>query len=82
MSTIRAEIMYFLFIFSKNDRRKLINSQDFPLYTKRICKQVMDKIKQDRRQDKRRRDAAPATTEQLQALVNKYGKGTQLTIFN
>ena len=55
---------------------------DFPLYTKRLCKQVMDKIKQDRRQDKRRRDATPATTEQLQALVNKYGKGTQLTIFN
>lgn len=46
---------------------------DFPLYTKRICQQVMDRIKAQRKAEKR----APASEEQLLALQNKFGTKQQ-----
>lgn len=61
---------------------------DFPRYTKRICKRVMDEIKGIRKEEKKAREAerkaqeqiekeaekAPATEEQLKALVDKFGQ--------
>lgn len=55
---------------------------DFPLYTKRICKQVMDSLKAERKKEKSAKaEVTPATDEQLQALQAKFGKGAQLQLF-
>lgn len=53
---------------------------DFPLYTKRICKEVMDEIKGARKAAKEERkqkiaeETTPASAEQLKALVDKFGQ--------
>lgn len=65
---------------------------DFPLYTKRICEQVMNELKAERKAERRATNGGnrpkfdaeppkPATDEQLQELVNKFGKGAQLQLF-
>lgn len=59
-----------------------IVSGDFPLYAKRLCKQVMADMKKEHRAERREREQAPATPEQLDALRQKFDKGgSQLSMF-
>ena len=56
-------------------------SGDFPLYTKRLFRRVMEDLKHEHRQQRRERDKAPATADQLQQLKEKFGRGAQLSMF-
>lgn len=58
----------------------LMNS-DFPLYTKRVFRQVMDDIKSQRREQRRQEQHQPATDDQLELLRQRFGKNEQGTLF-
>ncbi len=49
---------------------------DFPLYTKRICKQVMDEVKGQRKAEKKQ-SVIPTTDQQLKDLTDKFAKPQQ-----
>lgn len=54
---------------------------DFPLYTKRIFRQAMDKLKTQRREQKRQEERKPATEEQLENLRQHFDKNGQGSLF-
>lgn len=48
-----------------------IQNGDFPLYTKRVCQEVMDRVKSQRKAEKRQ-EAAPASPDALQQLAAAF----------
>lgn len=56
-------------------------SGDFPLYTKRIFRQEMEKLKSQRREQKRQEERKPATEEQLEHLRQHFDKNGQGSLF-